>query len=174
MVQYGAGISTSSPGSSRVANASKTACLPPLVTTTWAASTEKPVSRPVFAAIASLSSGSPGAGVYRWFFGSRQASTAASTICAGVGKSGSPAPKPTTSSPAAFRALALPSMARVADSATAAMRAEMRPLEAPSAETPSPGYPSSGAIGPWSRVQCGARTPYKATAEAVMATAARP
>src|SRR3954470_8427191 len=45
---------------------------------------------------------------------------------AGVGKSGSPAPKPITGSPAAFSALALASTARVADSAMAATRAEMR------------------------------------------------
>src|SRR5579875_1170367 len=49
-------------------------------------------------------------------------------MCSGVGKSGSPAPKPITSSPAAFSAFALASMARVADSATAAIRAETRGL----------------------------------------------
>src|SRR6266550_6677771 len=43
----------------------------------------------------------------------------------GVGKSGSPAPKPITSSPAAFSALARASMARVADSSMAATRREM-------------------------------------------------
>src|SRR5690606_19505164 len=41
---------------------------------------------------------------------------------AGVGKSGSPAPKPITGSPAAFRAFALASTARVADSAMAPTR----------------------------------------------------
>src|SRR3979409_1836392 len=45
---------------------------------------------------------------------------------AGVGKSGSPAPKPMTSSPCALRALALASTANVADSAMAPMRWEMR------------------------------------------------
>ncbi len=40
----------------------------------------------------------------------------------GVGKSGSPAPKPITCSPAAFSALALASTARVAEGATAAAR----------------------------------------------------
>ena len=73
-----------------------------------------------------LSSGSPPAGVYLWFCGSRQASTAASTMWAGVGKSGSPAPKPMTGSPAAFSAFALASTASVADSAIAAMRRETR------------------------------------------------
>src|SRR5260221_4224694 len=54
---------------------------------------------------------------------------AASTTLRGVGKSGSPAPKPITFSPAAFSALALASTARVADSWMAAMRAEMRDAE---------------------------------------------
>ena len=44
----------------------------------------------------------------------------------GVGKSGSPAPKPMTSSPCAFRALALASTASVADSAMAARRRTVR------------------------------------------------
>src|SRR6202161_1016021 len=56
--------------------------------------------------------------------------TAASTMWAGVGKSGSPAPKPITCSPAACSALALASTARVAEGATAAARAEIRPREA--------------------------------------------
>src|SRR5580704_17475600 len=50
---------------------------------------------------------------------------AASTMWAGVGKSGSPAPKPMTSSPWAWSALALASTARVADGDTALMRAEI-------------------------------------------------
>ena len=58
--------------------------------------------------------------MYLWFLGSRAASTAASTMWAGVGKSGSPAPKPITGSPAALSALALASTASVADSAMAA------------------------------------------------------
>src|SRR3954468_21419155 len=51
---------------------------------------------------------------------------AAATMWAGVGKSGSPAPKPITSSPAAFNALALASTARVADSSIAPIRADTR------------------------------------------------
>src|SRR5215207_10924650 len=47
-------------------------------------------------------------------------------MCSGVGKSGSPAPKPITGRPAAFRALALASTARVADSEIAPTRAETR------------------------------------------------
>ena len=61
----------------------------------------------VFSAIAFLSSGSPTAGEYLWFFGSFAASIAASTIYAGVGKSGSPVPKTITSLPSALSALAL-------------------------------------------------------------------
>src|SRR4051794_18740676 len=44
----------------------------------------------------------------------------------GVGKSGSPAPKPMTGRPAALRALAFASTARVADSAMEPIRAEIR------------------------------------------------
>src|SRR4051794_34704335 len=47
-------------------------------------------------------------------------------MAAGVGESGSPAPKPATSSPAAWRALALASTASVADSVMASTRREMR------------------------------------------------
>src|SRR5947199_3160603 len=45
---------------------------------------------------------------------------------AGVGKSGSPAPKPMTSSPAAFSALARASIASVADSSIEPTRCEIR------------------------------------------------
>ncbi len=68
-------------------------------------------------------------GEYRWFAGFRQASMAASTMWGGVGKSGSPAPKPITGSPAALSALALASTASVADSAMAAIRRETRGSE---------------------------------------------
>src|ERR1035438_861983 len=47
-------------------------------------------------------------------------------MASGVGQSGSPAPKPITFSPWAWRALALASTARVADGETAAILAEMR------------------------------------------------
>src|SRR5688572_32242845 len=50
-------------------------------------------------------------------------------MCSGVAKSGSPAPNPITFSPAAFRALAFASTARVADSAIRATRWEI-PFEA--------------------------------------------
>src|SRR6185295_3078672 len=49
----------------------------------------------------------------------------------GVGKSGSPAPKPITFSPLAFKALALASTASVADSAMAARRADVRFTDEP-------------------------------------------
>ena len=100
--------------------------MPPLVTRMLAGSTSRPESRAVLSAIADFSSGRPPAGLYLWFLGSRHASTAASTMWAGVGKSGSPAPKPMTASPAAFMALALASTARVAEGAMAATSAEMR------------------------------------------------
>src|SRR5271163_2252917 len=47
-------------------------------------------------------------------------------MCVGVAKSGSPAPKPMTCSPAALSALALASTASVADGETAAARREIR------------------------------------------------
>ena len=61
-VQYGAGTSTSSPGSHNTWNVLYTACLPPFVTTTCAAAQSTPESRLVLYAIASRSSGRPGVG----------------------------------------------------------------------------------------------------------------
>src|SRR4051812_16721783 len=49
-------------------------------------------------------------------------------MCSGVGKSGSPAPNPITSLPAAFMALAVASTASVADGAMLRIRAEMRDM----------------------------------------------
>ena len=49
-------------------------------------------------------------------------------ICAGVGKSGSPAPKPITGRPAALSALALESTIRVAEGAIAPIRLDMRAI----------------------------------------------
>ncbi len=63
VVQYGAGSSTSSPGSSSTWNALYTACLAPFVTRIWLASHSKPESRRVLTASASRSAGSPPAGV---------------------------------------------------------------------------------------------------------------
>src|SRR2546427_1750828 len=50
---------------------------------------------------------------------------AASLMCCGVSKSGSPAPKPTTSWPSAFICLALASMAKVSDGESEAARGEI-------------------------------------------------
>src|SRR5664280_127722 len=68
--------------------------------------------------------GMPLAGVYL-VNPSARALTAASLICCGVSKSGSPAPKPTTSCPSAFICLALESMARVRDGLREAARWEI-------------------------------------------------
>src|SRR5258707_11577935 len=62
-----------------------------------------------------------GVGVYLVWPLSR-AVFAASLMKAGVSKSGSPAPKPTTSTPAFFSALALALTARVMESATSLTR----------------------------------------------------
>src|SRR4051812_24169732 len=59
----------------------------------------------------------PGVGAYLVLPDFR-AAMHASLICSGVSKSGSPAAKPQTSSPAACRALALPSTASVGDGET--------------------------------------------------------
>src|SRR6478735_8897072 len=59
---------------------------------------------------------------------------AACTMASGVGKSGSPAPKPMTGSPAALRALALASTASVAEGVMAATRVAIRPPPAVAVE----------------------------------------
>src|SRR3954468_9263765 len=66
-------------------------------------------------------SGRHGVGVYFVWPRSR-AALAASLMNAGVSKSGSPAPKPTTSMPAFFMAPALALTARVIESATSFIR----------------------------------------------------
>ena len=118
------GQSTSSPGSHSAANAVNTACLPPFVTSTWPAGAVEPAvalglrrRSPRAARAARRPACSGGSS------GREHAATAASTMCSGVGKSGSPAPNPMTFSPCAFSALALASTASVADSAIAASRA---------------------------------------------------
>src|SRR4051812_21939065 len=67
-----------------------------------------------FSAIAWRNSGIPELGVYFVKPASSEA-IAADLICSGVSKSGSPAPKPQTSMPSAFIALALLSIERVSD-----------------------------------------------------------
>src|ERR1700677_4420814 len=65
--------------------------------------------------MAALSSGMQGVGVY-FVCPLSSATLAASLINAGVSKSGSPAPNPTTSTPAFFKAFALALTANVIDS----------------------------------------------------------
>ena len=64
------------------------------------------------------------AGVY-FVKPSASALAQASLMCCGVSKSGSPAPKPTTSMPSAFICLALESLANVSDGAREAARREI-------------------------------------------------
>ncbi len=64
--------------------------------------------------IASLSSGDPGTGVY-FVYPSSRAFFAAALMWSGVSKSGSPAPKPTTSIPCAFICFALLVIASVGE-----------------------------------------------------------
>src|SRR5688500_2369490 len=71
--------------------------------------------------MAALSSGSHGAAVY-FVMPLSRARLASSLMNVGVSKSGSPAPKPTTSTPAFFIALALAVTASVIESATRATR----------------------------------------------------
>src|SRR4029079_18855612 len=68
-----------------------------------------------FSAMAALSSGRHGVGVY-FVCPLSSAALAASLMNAGESKSGSPAPKPTTSTPDFFKAAALALTARVIDS----------------------------------------------------------
>ena len=94
--------------------------------------------------MASFKAGRPPAGLYRCHRGSRQASTAAETMYSGVGKSGSPAPKPITGRPAATRAFAFASTAKVADSLMDPIRLEIRwagEVTAPSCQQAAPGSP---------------------------------
>src|SRR2546421_5130449 len=67
------------------------------------------------------SSGKQGEGVY-FVCPLSKAALAASLMKAGVSKSGSPAPKPTTSTPAFLSALALAETARVIESETSFIR----------------------------------------------------
>src|SRR6476646_5552747 len=75
----------------------------------------RPLSRLNLSAIACFSSGREGVGVYL-VCPLSSATLAASLMNAGVSKSGSPAPKPTTSTPDFFKAAALALTARVIDS----------------------------------------------------------
>ncbi len=74
----------------------------------------RPLSRLSLAMMASLSSGEPGTGVY-FVYPSSSAFFATALMWSGVSKSGSPAPKPTTSIPCAFICFALFVIASVGD-----------------------------------------------------------
>src|ERR1700722_15610965 len=73
--------------------------------------------------MAARSSGMPEDGVYLVKPASSEP-IAAALMCSGVSKSGSPAPKPMTSWPSAFMALALLSIARVRDGVSSCTREE--------------------------------------------------
>src|SRR4051794_3293409 len=98
-------------------NAMYRQCLPPAPTVMFSGLYGRWFSRLNLSAIACLSSGSDGVGVYL-VRPLSSAALAASLMNAGVSKSGSPAPNPTTSTPAFFSALALALTARVIDSDT--------------------------------------------------------
>src|SRR5215207_403183 len=65
-------------------------------------------------------------------------------MCAGVGQSGSPAPKPTTFSPCACRDFALASTARVAEGVMDAIRALIRLTGCHALTVAPPPSPQSG------------------------------
>ena len=102
-------------------NAMYRQCLPPAPVVICSGLYGRPFSRLNFSAIAAFSSGKQGVGVYL-VCPLSSAALAASLMNAGVSKSGSPAPKPTTSTPAFFIALALALTARVIDSETSFIR----------------------------------------------------
>src|SRR5262245_45313818 len=92
-------------------------CLAPELTITSPGSTAKPWALPIQAATALRRGAVPSTSVYLVAPAS-SAFLAASLMCAGVSKSGSPAPKLTTSTPAAFSFAALAETARVGDGST--------------------------------------------------------
>src|SRR5438477_7962159 len=115
---------TSSPGW-HVANTElKHECFAPLLTMICVARYVRPLSAANFSAIAWRNSGMPELGVYlvNPFC---NAEIAAALMCSGVSKSGSPAPKPQTSMPSDFMALALLSIERVSEGVSWAARAEI-------------------------------------------------
>ena len=103
--QYGAGIITSSPLLRVAMNALYKTCFPPVPTVIWFVLYERLFSFLNFLIIAFLSAGVPSTAVY---FVSPDfiAFIAALLMLSGVSKSGSPAPKPITSFPAALSSLA--------------------------------------------------------------------
>ena len=115
--QYGTGTRTSSPSSKSARQAVCSACLPPAVTMTSEAVYGASHAARYRSAIASRSSGIPEASVY-FVKSDSIASIAACFTNAGVGKSGSPGPKSTTSIPLARSVAAAFMTANVAEPAT--------------------------------------------------------
>src|SRR3989442_14128866 len=111
----GAGMATTSPGPNNVKHTLKSDCFDPFDTTMLSAFTGRPPesSDRCFAAAARSSRIPSFAG--ECVFPSRIARTPASAGIDGVGKSGSPAPRSITSSPAALRRFASCEMAIVAE-----------------------------------------------------------
>ena len=91
------------------------ACLPPLVTTTLFGSTSKFEYFFVVLAISSLKIVNPPTAEYLWYVGFSEAILTSSITCDGVGKSGSPAPKPITGLPCSLKIRALLDIAIVPD-----------------------------------------------------------
>ena len=116
-------------------NAMYRQCLPPAPTVTFSALYGRPFSRWNLSAIACLSSGRQGVGVY-FVWPLSRASLAASLTNAGVSKSGSPAPNPTTSTPAFFSAFALAVTANVIDSDTSDRRSDSGIIRGPPGAEP--------------------------------------
>ena len=112
---------TSSPGLRVAIIALKMICLPPTPICIWSGEYLRPFSRSNLRQTASRSSGMPGTGGY-FVLPSRIALIAASWMNSGVLKSGSPAPRPITSSPAAFISRALSVTAMVGDVLTRLIR----------------------------------------------------
>ena len=92
-------------------------CFAPALTITSSGATSKPCARLSHAATAWRSCGVPSTGVY-FVAPPSSAFFAASLMCAGVSKSGSPAPKLTTSIPLARSSAALAATFRVMEGST--------------------------------------------------------
>src|SRR5438132_6199899 len=106
---------TSSLALSTAMNAMYRQCFPPAPVVICSGLYGRPFSRLNFSAMACFSSGRQGVGVYL-VCPLSSAALAASLMNPGVSKSGSPAPKPTTSTPLFFNAAALALTAKVIDS----------------------------------------------------------
>src|SRR6266700_3586388 len=124
---------TSSPGSRTAINAMYRQCLPPAPVVMFSGLYGRLFSRLNLSAMACRSSGRQGVGVY-FVCPLSSAIFAASLMNAGVSKSGSPAPKPTTSTPAFLSALALALTASVIESETRLIRSASEIMTTPKSE----------------------------------------